>query len=255
METKNNFINSNNWNEEEEIDLLEMAFELLDHWKIISFITILCACATLVYNMFFITPMYQSTAELYMLDSSGIISSLTDIQIGNNLATDYIKIIQSRPVIDKVIGNLNLETDYENFSANLTVTNDTNTHILKLTVKDNDAKQAKTIVDELSNVSKTFLADKMGQKEPSILHYGYIENQKVSPSIKRNTLIGALVGFCATGVLVVASWLLNDTIRIEEDVEKKLGLSVIGTLPYDESRDEIKNKKNKKKNKKKKAGK
>ncbi|MDO4501290.1 MAG: Wzz/FepE/Etk N-terminal domain-containing protein [Erysipelotrichaceae bacterium] len=248
----NNFIEKVEIDEEDEIDLLEMAFELLDHWKAIAATTIVSALAVFAFCYFLVTPMYQSTAELYMLDSSNIISSLADIQIGNSLAADYIKVIESRPVVDKVINNLKLEDDYKSFSSRLSVTNDSNTHILKLTIKDADPKAAKTIVDELANVSRTFIADKMGQKEPSILHYGYIDLNKVSPSIKRNTLIGAAGGFVLSSAIVIASWLINDSIRVEEDVERKLGLGVLGVIPYEDRVDlaSVKNKKRSKKVKK-----
>lgn len=237
--------------EEVEIDLVEAFFELLNHWKAILITTILVALLTFGYFKFLVTPMYGSTAELYMLDSSSIISSLTDIQIGNNLTADYIEIVQSRPVIDRVITNLRLNTTYSNLKERLTVSNKSNTHILSIKVIDEDPNEAKKIADQFADVAKDFISDKMGQKEPSILHYGYVENNKVSPKVARNTLIGALIGFVLSSGIVIASWLLNDTIRFEEDVERKLGLAVLGSIPYEEEEDTS----NKKSRDNKKAGK
>lgn len=227
---------------EEEIDLIEMAFELLEHWMFIGLTTILLAVIVFAYNFFFVTPMYESTAELYMLDSSTTISSLTDIQIGNNLSTDYVQITKSRPVMDTVISNLELAEDYEELNNKVNVTNDNNTHILKITVKDANASRAKAIADETAKVAKSFIADKMGQKEPSVLHYGYADGQKVSPHKAKNTLIGALVGFALSSGLVVANWLLNDSIKSEIDVEKKLGLAVLGVIPVEENLSKSKSK-------------
>lgn len=219
--------------EEDEIDLIEMSLELLNHWLFISLITILVAGIVLTYNIFFITPLYESTAELYMLDSSSSISSLADIQIGNNLSSDYIAVSTSRPVLDTVISNLSLEEEYKQLSKKVTVVNDKDTHILKITVKDPNPTRAKLITDEIAKVAKSFIADKMGQKEPSVLHYGYADGQKVSPSKAKNTIIGAAVGFVLSAGLVILSWLIHDVIKTEEDVEKKIGLPVLGTIPYE----------------------
>ena len=224
-------------NEEVEIDLVEMFFELLNHWKVIVSVTVVAGLLTFGYFKFLVTPMYRSTVELYMLDSSTIISSLADIQIGNNLATDYMEVIQSRPVVDKVINNLKLDTNYKALQKRLSVANKSNTHIISISVIDEDASNAKKIVDEFANVSKIFISDKMGQKEPSILHLGYIDYSKVSPTVVRNTVIGALAGFVLSSGVVIAFWLLNDNIRYEEDVERKLGLVVLGTVPYERNED------------------
>ena len=243
-------------NEEDEIDLVEAFFELLSHWKSIALVTVVAGLLTFGCFEFLATPMYRSTVQLYILDSTSIISSLTDIQIGNNLATDYMEVIQSRPVVDRVISNLKLETNYKALQNRLSVANKSNTHIISISVIDEDPNNAKKIVDELANVSKTFISDKMGQKEPSILHYGYVDKNKVSPTVAKNTIIGALAGFVLSSGVVIASWLLNDTIRFEEDVERKLGLAVLGSVPYEESEDDtlIKTAEKKKHDNKKKAG-
>lgn len=220
--------------DEEEIDLLELGFELLTHWKFILAVSILSAAIAAAINFLVLTPVYESTAELYMLDNSTTISSLTDIQIGNNLANDYVAITSSRPVIDSVIENLKLEEDYKALVSKVTVKNDTNTHILKISVRDGNVTRAKMIADEIAKVSKSFIADKMGQKEPSVLHYGYSDGAKVAPRRGRNVAMSFAGGFVFSSAIIVVGFLLNDTIKIEEDVEKKIGLTVLGSIPYDE---------------------
>lgn len=244
----NENVNNNQYLEEdeEEIDLTELFFAWLKHIKFVIITTILTAMAVAAVNFFLLVPVYQSTAELYILDASSTISSLTDIQIGNNLADDYIKIVKSRPVIDKVIENLSLEEDYKELGKKLSVVNDSNTHIISISVKDENASRAKMIADEIADVSKSFIASKMGQKEPSVLHYGYSDEEKVAPSRTRNTIIGAAGGFALSSLLVIMLYILKDNIATEEDVEKKLGLPVLGVLPYDAALNDEKDGKKKK---------
>lgn len=232
--------------EEDTIDLVELFFGWLKHIKFVIITTILTAMCVAAVNVFLLVPVYQSTAEIYILDASTSISSLTDIQIGNNLAEDYIKIIKSRPVLDMVKESLGLEEDYKALGAKISVVNDANTHIISISVKDENASRAKMIADEMADVSKSFIASKMGQKEPSVLHYGYADEQKVSPSRAKNTIMGALAGFVLSSAVVIALFIIKDNIASEEDVEKKLGLSVLGVLPYDLSLDDERENKKKK---------
>ena len=79
--------------EELEIDLKELFFELLSHWKILAASTIMAAAIALVASKFILVPQYESTSALYVLSNS--ITSLADIQIGSSLTNDYIVVVLS----------------------------------------------------------------------------------------------------------------------------------------------------------------
>ncbi len=71
-----------------------------------------------------------------------------------------------------------------------------------------------------------------------IIQKGYADGEPVSPNIIKNTLIGAVLGAFLAMAIIVISYLFNDTIMTAEDVEKKLGLNVLGTLPLEEAEDD-----------------
>lgn len=78
----------------------------------------------------------------------------------------------------------------------------------------------------------------MKQDPPTIIQSGYDDGGAVSPNIGKNTVIGAFAGAFLSIAVIVVSYLFNDTIIDTEDVEKKLGMNVLGTLPLDESEDD-----------------
>lgn len=79
-----------------------------------------------------------------------------------------------------------------------------------------------------------FIQQKMDQDAPNIIQKGYSDGEPVSPNIMKNTAVGGILGmFLAIAVIVVA-YLFNDTIMNADDVQRKLGLNVLGTLPLEE---------------------
>lgn len=226
-------------NDEIEIDLREVFFELLMHWKVILLSTVMVGVIALVVSLFLITPQYESTSALYVLSKSTSITSLADIQMGSNLTNDYIVVVKGRPVLEQVISNLGLdEEDYESLSEKVTLNNPSDSRILEITVQDPDAQVAKKIADEIAEVSSAFISEKMDQDPPTIIQRGYADGEPVSPNILKNTALGAMVGAFLAMALVVVSYLLNDTIMSTDDVERKLGLNLLGTLPLEEEDDD-----------------
>ena len=217
------------------IDLLDLSRQLLFHWKLIFLMSILCACVAFVYCRFFVTPLYSSTAGLYVFSKSTSVTSLTDLQIGSSLTKDYETVITGRPVLDRVITRLKLKEDYNSLRSKITISNPSDSRILYITVTDPDPAQAKEIADRTASIAATFISQKMDQDPPSIIQTGYTDGAPVSPRTKRTTLIGFLLGFLASSAFIIIRYLLNDTIMTPEDVQEKIGLNVLASLPLDVS--------------------
>ena len=71
---------------------------------------------------FAMTPVYSSSAQLYVMSKSGI-SQLTDLTMGTQLTQDYMVIVKTRPVLEQVINDLKLDMDYKELSEKITVEN------------------------------------------------------------------------------------------------------------------------------------
>jgi capsular polysaccharide biosynthesis protein len=148
--------------------------------------------------------------------------------------------------MEQVIRNLGLDETYGSLSSRVSTSNPSNSRILEITVTDPDPEQAKLIADELAEVASKYISEKMDQDPPTIIQNGYADGSAVSPNIQKNTLIGALLGFFMAAAIVVISYLLNDSVLTAEDVERKLGLNLLGTLPEEEAEDDGEKKKKKK---------
>lgn len=222
--------------EENEIDLLELFYVVLHKWKMIILSLLLTGACGCLISVFLITPQYESTSVLYVLSKSTSITSLADIQMGSSLTNDYVEVVTSRPIIEQVIQNLGLTDEtYESLKDKVSIDNPANTRLLKITVRDPQADVAKAIADELADVSKSFISIKMDQAAPTVTQYGYADGEPVTPNTVKNTVLGALIGAVLAIGVVIVSYLLNDTIMTTDDIEKKLGMTVLASIPMDEA--------------------
>lgn len=232
--------------EEIEIDLRELLFEFLVHWKMIALSMVLMGAIAFIISRFLMTPMYESVSELYVLSKSTSITSLADIQTGTNLTNDYMVVVEGRPILEQVIENLTLQEDYAELAEKVELNNPSDSRILQIIVKDMDPNRAKLIADEIAKIASAFISEKMDQDPPTIIQNGYADGEPVSPNIVKNTVLGALLGAVLAMMIVIISYLLNDTIMSTEDIERKLGLNLLGTLPLEDAEDDGVKKKHKK---------
>ena len=75
-----------------EIDLKDLFLEIISYWQWIILVTIATGAVAFAISRFMITPMYESTSELYVLSKSTSITSLADIQTGTSL-TDPMELV------------------------------------------------------------------------------------------------------------------------------------------------------------------
>lgn len=216
--------------DEIEIDLREMFLALKKKIVWILLTAIVFAGASGLITKFAMTPIYSSTAQLYVVSKGGF-SQLTDLTMGTQLTQDYMVIVKTRPVLEQVINDLKLDMDYKELSEKITVENPTDTRIMQITVSDNDPELAKNITQDLAEVTSKTVAEKMDVKSPTIIENAYKAEQPDSPSLKKNVAIGAILGFILMAAAIVIQYLMNDTILKEDDIEKYLGINTLAQLP------------------------
>lgn len=217
--------------QENTIDLLELFYVLKKKILLILMAALIGGCIGGAYTQFFMTPVYSSTSSMLVLSKETTLTSLADLQLGANLTSDYTVLIKSTPVLEQVIENLNLDMTVAELKAQVSINNPSDTRILEITVQNTDASMAKTIVDEIANVSSDYIGDKMEVVPPKIIEVGKIATVRTSPSVKKNTMLGFLLGLVACSGIIVVYAVMDDTIKTEEDIEKYLGVSVLAKVP------------------------
>ena len=230
----NNIINP--MNSGDYIDLLELAKELRKKIVLIIVCAILGGAVMGVYSFFIATPIYQSTSKLYILSKTTSITSLADIQVGSSLASDYVELIKSRPVVLTVIKDMDLDMSYDAMVNNLIVENVSDTRLVKITVSDTDPERAKLIANKFAKVAKVQISNIMRTDEPTIAEAAVVKRTPVSPDKRKNILIGILIGIVLSCGYVTIRFLMDDTIKDPDDIAKYLELDNLAIVPFEEAR-------------------
>lgn len=219
-----------------EIDLLEIAHVLWQ--KIWAIILCFVVGAVLVggYTKMMITPQYTATSMIYILGQTTSISSITELQVSSALTADFTIMAKSRAVINGVIKEMNLDMSYDELKSSVNVSNPTDSHILQIEVTNPDPKIAKDISNAMANAVADNVASVMVTDKPSIAEKAVTPKSPSSPNLMKNTAMGGLVGaVIAMGILIVR-YLMDDTIKTEEDVRKYLQINTLASVSLEKKR-------------------
>ena len=222
-----------NNNDEIEIDLGEIFHLILSRLGVIILSGIILGVISIIGTMLFITPQYESTTKIMVLnkqDSNTLTSA--DMQTSTQLTKDYAELIKSRTVTEGVIAQLGLDMTHEQLLKKLSVDTPIDTRVVSITIKDTDPYTAAEIANAVRDVASKHIQQVMDIKAVNIVETANIPDEPSSPSLLKSGVIGAALGILLSLAIVVIVYLMNDTVKTPEDVEKYLGLSVLGTIPY-----------------------
>lgn len=209
------------------IDLIGLLLRVKKFWWLIVIGMIVGTGISWLYTDKCVTPMYSASSMVYLRGSStDPTASFQDIQVSTALTKDYELIFRSRPIMEKVIEDLDLPMTYKQLAARVEISNPSDTRILKAAIKDQDPELAKKIVNRIV-VHGMDSAKEIDQKDPYLVEEAVKDLDIVSPNKKMNMMVGALAGCILMLGVIFIQYLLNDHIVTSEDVEKYLDLPVL----------------------------
>ena len=236
-----------NNNDEIEIDLGEVFHLVISKLGVIILSGILLGVLSIIGTMLFITPKYESTTKIMVLnkqDNNTLTSA--DMQTSTQLTKDYAELIQSRTVLEGVIAQLNLDMTYKEMLNKVSVETSSDSRIVSISVTDEDPYTASEIANAVRDMAAEHIQSVMDIEAVNVVDTANIPNEKASPSLAKTGVIGGLLGVIIAMAAVIIIYLTNDTIKVEEDVERYLGLSVLGSIPFSEKESRSKKKKSRK---------
>ena len=220
------------------IDLLDLLRYLLKPKKILVVVAAAVAAVAILflYNLVTFVPEYESKSTLYVVkQNSGADGNTTlsasDFSMALDVVNDCTYIIKMETVLDQVIKELNLDTDYETLRRQISTNNPNGTRILEVKATASTPELAEKIAEVISRVGAQKINSSLGFKQVNISEEARITTVPCNkPGLRSYVLAGMLSAVVACGIYVVL-YLTDDGIHSDDDVEQYLNLSVLGRIP------------------------
>lgn len=226
----------------EDIDIkriLEIIFS-----KKIFIILILLLSITLgyVYSYYYKKPEYKSSVTILLVADENRVDkevTQTDLNINSSLISTYSSIAKSTNVVQKTINNLGIDINASKLQKNIEATQIDKTQFLKITVRNANPETAKNIANELAKVFTEQIKEIYNLENISIVDKAETENVPFNINHTKDMVIFACVGILLSAILVVAIYILDDTIKDEKQIERNLKMQTLGRLPLDKEKNEL----------------
>ena len=203
---------------------------LLGYWYAILLAMVLFSGVMTVYNCFVEQTTYSAEAQIYISNTEAI-ASLQEVQLNAELTQDYSSILTSRSVLKKVITDQGLDMDYQKLGKLISVSNPKDTHILKITVTTDEPELSVVIANSLIQFGVDRISNVVGKKRPPIIDYAEVD----AITVNKTSLAKHAVLMCG---LIVVRYLMDNTIKDEEDVRKLTTYNVLAEIPEYKDEDE-----------------
>lgn len=232
------------------IDIRQIASVLLHRIWIILFAGVTVGLLAMIYTKMITVPVYTSSTKIYVLrknqDSERVSNS--DFQISAVLAQDYAQLITSRTVTESVVSELGLSMRAEELATKINVRmSEDSERIIVISVTDTDPYMAQKLATAVQETAAVHIKEVMNTEAVNVVEEANIPQSRTNADLKRNGLMGAAAGAALAVGIIILLYLMNDTIKRPEDVERYLGLSVLGSIPIAEEKKRREKKKKRKK--------
>ena len=219
----------------EELDLKELINMFWTRKLQIVIIVAIFLIIGLVYSYLYVSPEYQATTTVILAqsttDESATITNL-DLTINQNLVSTYSTLIKSDNILSDVIRNLNIDKTAESLQSHITVSSVDDTDLIQISVTDANPELASRIANEVVNVFIEKVANGV-YKINNAQVWDVAETPTAPYNINhtRDLIIFIFAGFVVSAIYVLIANMLDTTVKSKDDIEKKLGVTVLTTIP------------------------
>ncbi len=189
------------------------------------------------YSAFLIPPKYSSSIMLYVnnssfsLGSSNFSISSSDLTAAQSLVNTYMVILENKTTLDQVIDKTGLDYTYLDLYEMIDSEAVDETEILRVTVTTEDPYESEKIANTIAVVLPERISEIIEGSSMKVVDLGFVNNNKVSPSITRYTEVGLLLGVLVSLIVLIVIALMDDTIHDEEYVHNTYNYPILAKVP------------------------
>jgi len=219
---------------EETISLKELFQTLRKRILLIISVTLIAMIVSGVVSYFVLTPEYKSSTQILVNQSKEdqSVYNYNEVQTNVQLISTYSVILKSAAILNEVKKELNLDISVSELNNNISVESTQNSQIMTVSVIDTDPVNALKIANMVAEVFEKEIKEIMNVDNVTILPLANDqENQSpISPNPPLNIAIAAVIGLFLGVAIAFLLEYLDNTVKTEQDIEKLLGIPVLGAI-------------------------
>ena len=225
---------------EKTVNIADLLIVLKKCWILMLIVGVVACCCTVTYA--FLTYQEEYTAEYSLVvirnDSSNPGYTSGDYSIDLYMVNDITILLQSPGFLEGVANNL---SQNENFTQKQTVSNkslasamkvDTyeDSRVITFSVNAKTKEDARIIADTICNEVQKDVQENFGVDRIGVMP-GYVSEGPTNAKLSIIDLAIPVVLALGVFIIFLVLYISDDKISSPEDVEKHLGLSVLGMIP------------------------
>lgn len=219
---------------EETISLKELLETLKKRILLILAITLTAVMVSGIVSFFFLTPIYQASTQILVNKSKTdqTIYNPSELQTNLQLINTYNVIIKSPAILVLVIEEMKLDMTVAQLNEKIMVGNEKDSQVMNISVQDENPGQAADIANTIAKVFQKAIVNIMSVDNVTVLAEATVlEGQSpIKPKPLLNIAIALVVGLLAGVGLAFLLEYFDNTVKNEQDVEKNLGLPILGVI-------------------------
>ena len=213
-------MNNADMSKEDEIDLLKLFRALWKKIWVIALAAIIGGGAMFAYTKLLVTPLYKSSAMMYVNNSDFSVGStkvsLSDLNAAQSLVDTYAVILKSRGTLEKVIDEAQLPYTYEELNEMVETGAVNNTEIFSITATSADPEEATKIANTIVDVLPDRISEIMDGSDVRTVDFAVVPSVKSSPSTTKNMMLGIIAGFVLACAVIIVIELMDTKIHSED---------------------------------------
>lgn len=222
---------------EENIQLGDLLQVIIRRRHLIIICSLIFAIITTTVTMFVLTPVYESTGDIFIGNVGKMDESYTenDITVYLKMLKNYCELMEKDDFIEKAISRNNIDIEIKEVKDEISVTQSSEeAQILTIAFKYKDKYIAQNVVESMIEEFIDESADIIADSKVKIIEHPRIAINQASPNNKLNMVIGIVSGTIVGCVIAFMFDFNSNIFRNYKEFKEKININVIGIIPLED---------------------
>lgn len=218
----------------EDLAIMDIIDMIMRRWWIVLVSMITVGVMAFVFTEVFIDPTYSSDGALYVNASKvqqGQNITQSTLSASQSLVNTYAEILKRRTFLDGVASDVGDKYSAGQLKGMIQITSANKTEIMQITVTAKSPDDAYNIAHSVLMRAPDELMRVVEAGSVKLLDDATLNHGAIAPNIRKNTLIGAILGIILGVFIIFLIEFIDTRIKSSEDIILKFDEPLLGEIP------------------------